>query len=282
MKGYTGEGFLSEGQRLGGAYTPSHEAQRRARAAGEMLNPPSFRSGLGQRLGGAVLSRSPRPGTSLRRAAADAAEQRRKALEGCASEKLSEKEIWSLADTATRNGFRTQAEEDAANETAIAQALWEMMKQDEKSKNDGWHDSTAPDNPQIQSRTVTKDYSAGNEVQSSKPSTWECSTCTLQNPVNFLCCEACGTERSEAHPRKLNAQMSKQKKAEPVVVDLTSSPPPSRIIRHDSGNSRQPPASTPTPVRTWTCARCQTEMERQWWICSTCGKMKANSRRRGF
>ena len=52
MKGYTGEGFLSEGHRLGGRRgVPREEAQRLARAAAEKRR--VLQAGSGQRLGGA-------------------------------------------------------------------------------------------------------------------------------------------------------------------------------------------------------------------------------------
>ncbi|RFU72223.1 hypothetical protein TARUN_10039 [Trichoderma arundinaceum] len=133
FKGYTGEGFLSDGRRLGGRQTlPPHEVQRLARAAAEKRKAhQQLTHGSGQRLGGGDMPRQPRPGRNLRQAAAAAAEKRNKALEGCATEKLSENEIRNIADTASKNGFRTQAEEDEANDLAIAQALWEMAQEDE-------------------------------------------------------------------------------------------------------------------------------------------------------
>ncbi|KAL8969452.1 MAG: hypothetical protein Q9183_001985, partial [Haloplaca sp. 2 TL-2023] len=52
-KGYTGEGFLSEGHKLGGSTQrlPVREAQRRARAAAEKRR--TLTAGSGQKLGGA-------------------------------------------------------------------------------------------------------------------------------------------------------------------------------------------------------------------------------------
>ncbi|KAK8104047.1 WLM-domain-containing protein [Apiospora kogelbergensis] len=128
MKGYTGEGFLSDGQRLGGSNVPMDEARRMARAAAERRR--NLSSGSGRRLGG----RSVGPGEDIRRVIADAAERRTKTLKGCASGTLEDDDIREIAATATRNGFRTQAEEDAANDAAIAQALWELVQDDEKAK----------------------------------------------------------------------------------------------------------------------------------------------------
>lgn len=70
MKGYTGEGFLSQGKRLGGRSMPIDEARRVARAAAERRR--TLAAGSGQRLGGAPVLR----GTDMRRVIADAAQRR--------------------------------------------------------------------------------------------------------------------------------------------------------------------------------------------------------------
>lgn len=130
MKGYTGEGFLSKGHQLGGSTrVPPQEARRFARAAAEERARQAERSrGSGQRLGGAPLQR----GQDIRMVITNAVERRNRADQGCGSTNYSDKEIQSITETATKNGFRTQAEEDAANEAAIAQALWELVQEDEK------------------------------------------------------------------------------------------------------------------------------------------------------
>ncbi|KJZ77490.1 hypothetical protein HIM_03214 [Hirsutella minnesotensis 3608] len=131
MKGYTGEGFLSQGRRLGGRRIPRQEAQRLARETAEK----SRRQRLplpkqGRRLGGAPVH----PGQDMRSVIASAVERRNKVLQGCASERLNDSQIRDIADTATKTGFRTQAEEEEANEAAISQALWELVQEDEKQR----------------------------------------------------------------------------------------------------------------------------------------------------
>ncbi|UKZ75933.1 hypothetical protein TrVFT333_003629 [Trichoderma virens FT-333] len=225
FKGYTGEGFLSEGHRLGGRQAlPTHEVQRLARAAAEKRKAhEQLTRGSGQRLGGGDISRPPRPGRNLRQAAAGAAEKRSKALEGCATDKLSDNEIQIIADTASKNGFRTQAEEDEANDLAIAQALWEMAQEDDMANMGGSYVTSSPAEKLMTgngNKTVSLDGSRprpGAGSSSGNPSTnnkravpprlpprpseerfWICSVCTLHNPQDFLCCDACGVERGEA------------------------------------------------------------------------------------
>lgn len=147
LKGYTGEGFLSEGRRLGGgsgsgssssrrALIPMHEARRLAREQAEKRKvQQTLGAGSGQRLGGARA----RPGEDIRRVIVEAVERRNKTLKGCGvkstgDEGLGEQEIRKIEEQATRNGFRSKAEEDEANEAAIAQALWELVQEDEKKK----------------------------------------------------------------------------------------------------------------------------------------------------
>ncbi|KKO97530.1 hypothetical protein THAR02_10369 [Trichoderma harzianum] len=321
FKGYTGEGFLSEGHRLGGRQAlPTHEVQRLARAAAEKRKAHEQLSrGSGQRLGGGDISRPPRPGRNLRQAAAAAAEKRTKALEGCATDKLSDNEIRIIADTASKNGFRTQAEEDEANDLAIAQALWEMAQEDEMANAGGSYVTSSPAEKIMTSngnKTVSFDgprprpgvgSSSGSNTSTinKRPPVpprpreerfWICSVCTLHNPQDFLCCDACGVERGEA---TLHVPATpRQPGPRPAVIDLTDSPPKKKTKgRETLQTAQRAPASTsasgavsapapapapararPAPPPTWRCEFCATEMERQWWTCSTCGQMKFNSR----
>ncbi|KAG6226019.1 hypothetical protein E4U26_002633 [Claviceps purpurea] len=131
MKGYTGEGFLGSDHRLGGARMPDREVRRVAREAAEKRRGQSLlAAGSGQRLGGTA----PRPGQDIRQTIATAVERRNTVLRGCGSGRYNENEMNEMANTASRNGFRTQAEEDEANEAAIAQALWELVQEDKEKK----------------------------------------------------------------------------------------------------------------------------------------------------
>ncbi|KAL7945155.1 WLM domain-containing protein [Trichoderma barbatum] len=316
FKGYTGEGFLSEGHRLGGrqALPPPHEVQRLARAAAEKRKAhDQLTRGSGQRLGGGDISRPPRPGRNLRQAVAAAAEKRTKALEGCATEKLSENEIRVIADTASKNGFRTQAEEDEANDLAIAQALWEVAQGDDTANLGGSYVTSSPAEKVMAgngNKTVSFDgsrpspgvgSSGGNTSTNSKRPVpprpgeerfWICSVCTLHNPQDFLCCDACGVERGEA---TLHIPVTpRQPGPRPAVIDLTDSPPKKKAKpRETLRTAQRPPASASgsgsksasapapalaSPPSTWRCEFCTTQMDRQWWTCSNCGQMKFNSR----
>ena len=78
-KGYTGEGFLGRGNRLGGRGVPISEARRLARASAERRR--NLTAGSGQKLGGQGIMRGQNP----RAVIAAAAEKRMKIERGCAS-----------------------------------------------------------------------------------------------------------------------------------------------------------------------------------------------------
>lgn len=301
MKGYTGEGFLSDGHRLGGRGVPMHEARRLARAAAEKRR--TLSAGSGRRLGGVA----PRPGQDIRSVIVSAIERRNTALQGCGNTKHNEREIQEISDRATKNGFRTQAEEDAANEAAIAQALWELVQEDEQRKYGESYIPPSINNPTgngggavlnaSQPKAGTSaarpppDRSISNPPPiplSTKPTApeepeddvWVCEVCTLHNPASYLSCDACTTERSAKNSRELatKAAAKNASKRPRAVVDLTSSPAKGgaskRRVASDSAVGQQPSATTST----WQCSFCGNVMDKQWWTCATCGKMKDNSK----
>ncbi|KAI1138073.1 WLM-domain-containing protein [Hypoxylon sp. FL0543] len=283
MKGYTGEGFLSTGHRLGGRGVPMDEARRLARVAAEKRR--TLHKGSGQKLGGAA----PRPGQDIRKTIVDAVERRNNTLRGCANDNRTQHEIHEIADTATRNGFKTKAEEDAANDAAIAQALWELVQEDEKAKKG---DNYIPPSTSTQtwaSGGTSTSTSGLREAENDRDrgdgrSTWTCDICTLVNPVSFLCCDACGTERGEKATQSLAGRSSNKQR---TFIDLTQSPPANK--RGDSASKTGPRPTTglsarqsqsTTPVKsppTWTCSFCGRVRERQWWSCDLCGTIKQQS-----
>ncbi|KAI1445917.1 WLM-domain-containing protein [Annulohypoxylon stygium] len=289
MKGYTGEGFLSAGHRLGGRRIPMDEARRLARASAEKRR--TLNAGSGQRLDG----NAPGPGQDIRRVIVGAVERRNNSLKGCANDNRPQNEIQQIADTATKNGFRTQAEEDAANDAAIAQALWEVVQEEEMAKkgnnyippsssiqiwdNGGSSSNSAPgpSRPSKSSQKSEKSVSRGNGI-----STWTCDICTLVNPTSFLCCDACGTERGEKITQNLGGRSTK---SQPALIDLTQSPPANKrntsTSKPGSRSAAGPPVpystKPPAPAPTWTCSFCGRVREKQWWSCDLCGTVKQKS-----
>lgn len=372
-KGYTGEGFLSEGHRLGGGRygvpTP-HETRRLARASAEKRQAQgTLTKGSGQRLGGTPLHVH---GRDVRQVIADQVSRRNTISKGCASGRGDATE---LSNQSANNTFKTKAEEDDANDRAIAQALFELMEQEEERKLKGtfsaappdgglaWHPesglydpgqgskaaptdnhkgqlseeeqlkwalrdsmSSVPDNPAStvglspvspltphgidrtmsappipsQSRASprpisqpphtesnppprlvhdTDDKQASKRKRSSPPGSsspappkehslqsplidisepfnpdqWTCEVCTCINPLQYLACDACATERPQG------VAMPTRPKSVPNAPRWTT------------------PKATQMKSLGWNCEKCGAFMEHKWWTCSACGVMKTAS-----
>ncbi|EED17070.1 zinc metallopeptidase, putative [Talaromyces stipitatus ATCC 10500] len=306
MKGYTGEGFLSQGNRLGGSKIPLEEARRVARTAAQRR---ALAAGSVQKLGGAPLMK----GSDIRKIIADAAQKRIDVTKGCAS---GSSEGEKLADEASRNGFRTKAKEDDANERAIMEAYIEMIQEEEKEKYGTSYVPPSQENPAgprgrvyppgkrprpsptetkpikrfASSGTLSGAFGASDEnipdiiKEDQRP--WNCRICTLENPPAYLCCDACGIERPTtsltAQSRLVagpdtkwsNRGMSKPRNRLGSEVDS------SRVLSFKSKTAErissleQDRAMKPLG---WLCDKCGAFMETEWWTCSACGMMKTTS-----
>ncbi|KAK3716696.1 hypothetical protein LTR37_006326 [Vermiconidia calcicola] len=133
-KGYTGEGFLSEGKKLGGGgrIPPPHEMRRLARASAEKRQAQNkLTKGSGQRLGGTPLHLH---GRDVRQIIADQVTRRNTIDKGCGSGR---NDAVKLSDQSAKNSFKTKAEEDDANNRAIMRALYDLIEEEEEKKLQG-------------------------------------------------------------------------------------------------------------------------------------------------
>ncbi|KAH0379333.1 putative zinc metallopeptidase, partial [Aureobasidium melanogenum] len=136
LRGYTGEGFLTGGRKLGGGpVPPQHEMRRLARANAEQRR--VLQKGSGRTVGGKRIP----PGADLRKILADAADRRATVDRGCASGTA---QANNLAEQAGRHTFRTKAEEDDANNRAIAEALFDLIEEEEAQKMNGTFSTPPP------------------------------------------------------------------------------------------------------------------------------------------
>lgn len=298
IRGYTGEGFLSEGKRLGGRRIPLDEARRLARTNAEKRR--SLYAGSGQKLGGTPVRR----GEDIRKIIADAAQRRIEVTRGCASET---DQSSKLVDEVSRNGFRTKAEEEDANEQAIIQAYIELIQEEEREKYGDAYippsqelpagprtnlspppipESTKPrlSMPSHPSSTPQDSNLASDNTSYNAP--WTCAICTLENPAAYLCCDACTTERPlPLSMRSSSDSSSKGKAAErpgpkPIRRNTIKSSPTDKLLR-PRGNATEMLAAlekerenrSKRPLG-WLCHQCGAFMESQWWTCSSCGTMK--------
>jgi hypothetical protein len=299
-KGYTGEGFLGKGQKLGGQRIPMQEARRQARAAAERRR--TLTAGSGQKLGGAPVSRS----TDIRNVILNAIERRSNITKGCAMDSQQRDQI--IAET-SKNGFRTRAEEDDANERAIAQAYMELVQEEQREKYGkdyvepsnqypmGSQQSSAassrgdmaPPPVPTQNKPLSRQPSPAVEtvppLSTSKTNlvddSWTCEICTLHNPATYLCCDACGTERS-------SAPFSEVVEEQQRLPSGSKRPPPRSSIAEDSKlrsrRSKQAlrkyaewsEVESKKPLG-WLCERCGNFTESEFWSCSACGTIKSSS-----
>lgn len=100
---------------------------------------------------------------------------------------------------------------------------------------------------------------------------WECPVCTCHNPVTYLCCDACTTERP----------------SDSIAFEVLEEEPTSRSASAATGVNNVNDNVKPTtsrdimaakaPSSRWACHRCSTIMESKWWTCSSCGTVKLSS-----
>ena len=322
-KGYTGEGFLSEGRRLGGQRLPMHEAKRRARAAAEKRK--VLTTGSGQKLGGAPVLR----GTDIRRVIADAAQRRIDVMKGCASGTDKGRQIAHDVEVKKEGIATTKAEDDDENEQVIMQAYIDLIQEEDCEKygksyvppsesnpagmrgtgsSPPWNShpllaeqanmekivrkASEPRHPLIpaSSRPVSKAEPTPELPNIDQPTisddssdTWTCDICTLVNPLQFLTCDACGTERPSKYydPSIFSDVPSYPSRPTSTNRSWDREKPNALKPRLNTVESlarlQEQEASKPAKPIGWTCTYCGNWMEQQWWTCADCGNMKTTS-----
>ncbi|KAL8714893.1 MAG: hypothetical protein Q9220_001406 [cf. Caloplaca sp. 1 TL-2023] len=301
-KGYTGEGFLSEGHKLGGGYKriPMHEAQRRARAAAEKRR--TLTAGSGQKLGGAGVRR----GQDIRQVIADAAQRRVNIMRGCGDTDTAR--VREIVDQTNRSGFKTKAEEDDANEEAIMLAYIDLVQEEEREKYGNDYVPPSKDNPAgSQGRSFVPVKSEPGTAKppvphNTKPQTlasgggggggapipthifdlddptsasdfsisWTCTICTLVNPPTYLSCDACGTDRLSPPP---SPKRSNPRRPLPSTTPSSSSHNSSGMSSTNNDRSRIPKKTDKLDnIRSLSAAIEQkAQSQPVGWECVSCG-----------
>lgn len=272
MKGYTGEGFLSQGQKLGGKRVPLDEMRRQARIAAETRKATTNANAGGHRLGGAPVGR----GVDMRKVIADAASRRNSITEGCAS---NSSDVGRLVHQQEQDGFRTKAEQDDANDLAIARALQDLMYEEEMQRLgqpsalgglswDRENGLSFDSNPT--SRTTSPAPSASSGLEWSKDG--GLSFAPPQNP---------------SYPPFQTPLNSQGRPLSRLVTEssrpTSTSRTPSRLITEEEEqlrNKQLPPSppplspqqiTVPTDPNKWACPQCTLHNPLDYLTCEVCG-----------
>ncbi|KAL0571984.1 hypothetical protein V5O48_009986 [Marasmius crinis-equi] len=186
--GYSGEGFFSNGQRLGTNVShnlPPHLARAKALEAAEKRQKISgVMGGGGRRLGGSIQSNK---SLSPRELAARAAERRAHDDKACGQGDFARQE----AEKAAKNSVQNDV---------IDLTLDDSDKDDDEVEVIAFSSSSVPKKARPLSRSVEpsskKIRTTRQEPRSSSSrSGWSCPVCTLDNQEKALQCDACLTTR---------------------------------------------------------------------------------------
>jgi len=257
-KGYTGDGFMSEGRRLGGGRPPTERDLRElARVGAEKRRTMSTLSaGSGRRLGGSDIML----GQDAREVIAGQALLRNTINQGCGSNRS---DAGSLAQSSLTPAFRTKAEEDDANDKAITQALYELMEEEETAKLSGtlanapatgglaWSRDQGLYDPKTEtSRMPTEEeqlkWAMAESARASKKSPVPMASGAL--PPESLISPVKPLYASSRSPRSTTGQSKASTAPSTILSPVSPLYGSSRYAASATGNSRAPSTTAPSPV----------------------------------
>lgn len=247
-KGYTGEGFLSTGHKLGGRHMPKDEARRLARAQAEQRR--TLTAGSGQKLGGTPVRR----GDNVRRIIANAATRRKTIEQGCGSNATTREREREIITQTDRSGTRTRAEPIDLDEETMMTAYIDLVQEEEREKYGTDYIPPSRENP------------AGSQGR-----TGPCKAGLLEEQRRIEAEASCGS--------RLRAESSKGRG--PLVLTSTkprSSTSSSSFPHHPTSNT-QNLRTEPQPVQAankpsfnddWACSICTLVNPSTYLVCDAC------------
>lgn len=285
MKGYSGEGFLSQGKKLGGKRVPLDEMRRQARIAAEKRKATTNANAGGHRLGGTSVVR----GVDMRKVIAEAASRRTSITEGCASNSA---EAGRLVHQQEQDGFRTRAEQDDANDMAIARALQDLMYEEEMQRlgaptgqgglswdreNGLSFDSNPP------SRTASPAQNSPPGLEWSREGGLSFAPPTSPPPQVRQSSLPAINSNGRPLSRLITGSQPRPSTSRPVSTSRTTSLGTSRLVSEEEERLRTkqlppipPPISpkqitVPTDPSKWACPQCTLHNPLDYLACEACG-----------
>ena len=256
-KGYTGEGFLGKGNRVGGRRVPRSEMQRQARAAAERrARVAVLAEGSGRKLGGQGISRGQNPRDII----AAAVERRTRVSRGCGSDMSDQVKRDVQEQTLKREKVATtQAEKADEDEAALMQAYIDMIREEEAQKFGADYVPPSQENPTGGFAMASNNVQPGSDMRKLREE-------QLQIEKQLKQQSGSNTPMTEYEPGS---------KPKP-----NHNPPPKRSPTHPTPSApREPPALAPAPAPTarlshqehsWTCSICTLINPINHLICSAC------------
>ncbi|EXJ88339.1 hypothetical protein A1O1_05269 [Capronia coronata CBS 617.96] len=250
-KGYTGEGFLGQGKRLGGRRVPLSEIKRQARAAAERRR--DLTKGSGQKLGGQGILR----GQNAREIIAAAAEKRLRIERGCASGSDKGTQI-AQEETSREKTTTTKANQEDENDAALMQAFIDLIQEEECQLFGKGYIPPSQENP----AGVKGTMSPPGLRTSIQPAPLD-ATALREQQIQI--------ERQLQASRALEAQAERgPKEKQRTSISNPARRPPDSSVRPTTTTTTttQPQQSDP---ETWTCEICTLINPIQHLMCDACG-----------
>lgn len=311
-KGYTGEGFLGRGNKVGGSgRIPMHEARRRARAAAEKRR--TLTAGSGQRLGGSVPI--PRNAQEARDRIINAIERRKIIEKGCGvGADQDQIEVNTRPDS--KNVVTTRAPKADVDEETMMKAFIDLIQEEERGLHGNSYMPPSQENPSgmraigapslspstlraqqasieselkraklppalsINSKPPLKATTRPAPYHPPRPAPTTKPTSTTQTTPDAWPCPACtlvnpiSTPTCEAceGPRPSIFPPPKQEKETPLALK------PRLTSKEQYARIKaQEDARNQSKAAAWGCWSCGRFNDQMWWSCQGCGSVKTSS-----
>ena len=250
----------------------------------------------------------------IRNVIADAAARRATITKGCASGVDAEREREIDKET-NKNGFRTKADEDDANEEAIMLAYIDLVQEEEMDKygdayippsqenpagsqggfnkiksEPGTRSSRAPPIPASTKPTSPAAYNAGLGYGQTPPTSYtqppptnsqarssDSWTCEICTLVNPSSYLCCDACTAERPPLPPSPVPKPQKAGSTQAFPSSIRDSNSKKAVKSLMSLDATTSQLPEKPIGWSCHACGNFMESMWWTCARCGRMKQSS-----